>query len=229
MSNIILREIHRLRKFIRDLNSEIERGPRVMKAHQTKLANQEKAVKEAKEDLIKRKAAVRDLENRLRASSDLLVRHQQQLDTLTAPNQVEAKEHDIANTKAIIAQLEDEILTALTEIDERTKQIPELEKQWADGQAQFATYQKEAAIRFESLQVELTQATQNLAQIEASLPAEARSLLTRLVKAYGADALAHAEKGVCSQCHTQLPQQMILDLNSGKLICCHSCGRLLYA
>ena len=39
MLNSLLHEIHRLRKLIRDAQAEIDRAPKLLKAHQTKLAN----------------------------------------------------------------------------------------------------------------------------------------------------------------------------------------------
>jgi predicted nucleic acid-binding Zn-ribbon protein len=49
----ILRECHRLRRHLRDLQAEIDRGPRVLKAQQAKLAAAEQAHKDSY-DTIKR-------------------------------------------------------------------------------------------------------------------------------------------------------------------------------
>ena len=56
----MLAELHRLRKFVRDLNAEIERGPRVLKAHQTKMQKAEEALKLAQDDLKKQQVSLKE-------------------------------------------------------------------------------------------------------------------------------------------------------------------------
>ena len=51
MINALLKDIHRLRKLIRDANAEVEKAPKVHKAHQTKVAALQKAVADAKDEL----------------------------------------------------------------------------------------------------------------------------------------------------------------------------------
>src|SRR5262245_46416560 len=127
MLNPVLKELHRLRKLIRDAHAEIERAPKVLKAHQTRLANQEQALADRKDALKHRKADVRTGEASIKLFSQNLTKHEKQLDGLTEPRQVEAKQHDIANTKELIAKTEDDVLTAMSDVDERTAKLPELE------------------------------------------------------------------------------------------------------
>src|SRR5436309_11100523 len=47
----ILREIHRLRRHAKDLQAELERGPRLLKGQQAKVARQEEAAREAHDTL----------------------------------------------------------------------------------------------------------------------------------------------------------------------------------
>ncbi len=141
MLNPLLKELHRLRKLIRDAQAEIDRGPRVLKAHHTKLAAQEKALADARDALKHRKADVLTGEATIKSLHQSLAKHEKQLDTLTDPRQIEAKEHDIANTKGSIAKTEDELLTAMADVDERTAKIPELEAAVSKAKADFAVYQ----------------------------------------------------------------------------------------
>jgi uncharacterized protein len=50
----------------------------------------------------------------------------------------------------------------------------------------------------------------------------------RLVHAHGAGALASVENRACTACHAILSPQDNLNVKTGKLIFCRSCGRLLY-
>jgi predicted nucleic acid-binding Zn-ribbon protein len=60
------------------------------------------------------------------------------------------------------------------------------------------------------------------------LPGYVAEQYRRLVQVHGADALASVDNKSCSNCYLTLTQQMMVELKSGKLRFCKSCGRLLY-
>ena len=229
MLNPLLREIHRLRKHLRDAQGEIERGPRVLKAHQTKLATLEKAFVDAKEDLKKRKAGILTGEAQIKSLSQALTKHEKQLEDLKAPRDIEAKQHDIANTRELIAKQEDELLTAMSEVDERTALLPPIEAAFAKGKVDFATYQTDAAERMMRLKSEIDVASKALAEEEAKIPASIRGQYDRLVKAHGADSLASVDGQSCSHCRVGITVQVLANLQQGlEFWCCRNCGRGMY-
>jgi uncharacterized protein len=229
MLNPLLRELHRLRKLVRDAQAEIDRGPRVLKAHQTKLSGQEKALADAKDALKHRKADVLTGEATIKSLHQSLAKHEKQLDSLADPRQIEAKEHDIANTKELIVKTEDELLTAMTDVDERTAKVPDLEAAVTKAKADFAVYEKEAAERIVRLKDEVKTATAALAAEEAKIPPAIRGQYDRLVKAHGADAFAAVENQTCTHCRVGITQQGLADLRAGnEFICCRNCGRAQY-
>ena len=229
MLNPLLRELHRLRKLIRDAQAEIDRGPRVLKAHQTKLAGQDKALADARDALKHRKADVLTGEATIKSLNQALAKHEKQLDTLTDPRQIEAKEHDIANTRGLIAKTEDDILTAMSDVDDRAARIPDLEAAVAKARADFAAYEKEAAERVVRLKDEVKSATAALAAEEAKIPPGIRGQYDRLVKAHGADAFAAVENQTCTHCRVGITTQGLADLRQGnEFICCRNCGRAQY-
>jgi predicted nucleic acid-binding Zn-ribbon protein len=229
MLNPVLKELHRLRKLIRDAQAEIDRGPRVMKAHQTKLATQEKAVADAKDALKHRKADILTGEASIKSLNQSLAKHTKQLDTLTDPRQIEAKEHDIANTKELIAKTEEDYLIAVTDVDERTAKIPEVEAALTKAKSDFKTYEADAAERLVRLRDEVKTATAVLAEEEKKIPPASKGIYDRLVKAHGADALAVVENQSCTHCRVGVTQQQMSDLlKATEFHTCRNCGRLLY-
>jgi uncharacterized protein len=229
MLNPLLKELHRLRKLIRDAQAEIDRGPRVMKAHQTKLATQEKAVADAKDALKHRKADVLTGEATIKSLNQSLGKHTKQLDSLTDPRQIEAKEHDIANTKELIAKTEDDLLAAMTDVDERTAKIPELEASLTKAKADFKVYEAEAAERLARLKDEVKAATAALTEEEKKIPPATKGIYERLVRAHGAEALAAVENQSCSHCRVGVTQQQMADLRQAtEFHTCRNCGRLMY-
>jgi len=229
MLNPLLRELHRLRKLIRDAQTEIERGPRVQKAHQTKLANQEKVLADARDELKKRKAGILTGEAQIKSLNQQLNKYEKQLDDLTAQRDIEAKQHEIANTKALIAKQEDEVLEAMADVDERTAKLPNIEAAAAKAKADYATYEKDAAERIVRLKESVAEATKALAAEETKIPPGIRGQYDRLVKAHGADALAPTEGQSCSHCRVGITAQHYADLQKGQeFFCCRNCGRALY-
>src|SRR5206468_1214374 len=83
MLNPLLRELHRLRKLIRDAQVEIERAPKVQKLQQAKLAAQEKVLADAREELKKRKTGILTGEALIKSLNQALSKHEKQLNALT--------------------------------------------------------------------------------------------------------------------------------------------------
>lgn len=230
MSSIVplLREIHRLRKHIREVQSEIDRGPRVLKAHQAKLAKQEEAWKEAQESLKKLKVTVMERESQLKSATQQLARYEKQLDSVSDKKEYDAKKLEIANTRKRCSELEDEILNGLTEIDERTARLPEIEKQTQAAREEYARFEAEAKERQDRLLAELRLAEEQLRQAETQIPEKHRAQYDRLIHSYGADAFAAVQNKICQHCRTAVTLQMQTDLIKGLFTCCTSCGRVLY-
>jgi predicted nucleic acid-binding Zn-ribbon protein len=229
MLSPLLREIHRLRRLIRNAKDEVERAPRVLKAHQAKLAAQEKVLADAKEDLKKRKAGILTGEAQIKSLNQTLARHERQMNDLTAPRDVEAKQHDITNTKTLIGQTEDELLATMTDVDERVARMPELEAAVAKAKADFAAFEKEAAERVVRMKDAVATASAALTVEEAKIPTSIRPQYDRLVKAHGADALAAVENQSCSHCRVGITAQHLADLVRGtEFFSCRNCGRGLY-
>jgi predicted nucleic acid-binding Zn-ribbon protein len=228
MLNALLRELHRNHKLIRDSKAEIERAPRVLKAHQTKLASIEKAFTDAKEELKKQKAHILTLESQIKSAQQTLAKNEKQLNNMTTQREIEAKQADIRTAQELIATTEDQLLQDMTEVDEKTAKLPEFEKNVVKGKADFATYEKDAAERLVRLQDELKTATKALAAKEAEIPAVMRNHYDRIIKAYGADALAAVESQSCSHCRVGVTGSQLLDLQRDSFLCCKSCGRALY-
>ena len=228
MLNSLLHEIHRLRKLIRDAQAEIDRAPKLLKAHQTKLANLQKAAADGKDELKKRKAHQMELESRLKAAGQTLAKHEKQYNELSSPKEFTAKQADIDSVKALIAGLEAEILTAMTDIEERTAKIPLLDAAAAKGVVDFAAFEKESSEKLVRLKTEAADATKKLAVQDAQIPPAFKAQYERLVKAHGADGLAPVENSSCSACRINLTQQQLGDITKERISSCQNCGKVLY-
>lgn len=224
----ILRECHRLRRHLRDLKDEIERGPRVMKAQQARLAAEEQEHKDAYDTIKKLKLKLKEDEGSLKVVEANLDKLGTKAMTVTTMKEMEAVRHETEAAQAKKGALEDAILGGMTEIEERTANLPNVEKKWKDAQADFAQYQVDAKERMERLLEDRSLSEAELAKREEELPIAMRDQYARLVKAHGADGLSGVKGMVCQQCRSMVGESNVIDLESGKFVCCPVCGRGMY-
>src|ERR1700733_6509364 len=111
MSNpaVLIREVHRLRRFIRDLQEQLDRAPRQLKAQQAKVARQEELHREGQETIKKRKIATHEKEVTLKATHTVVAKHAQQLQTASAKKEYDALQSELKHEREQIDKLEEEI------------------------------------------------------------------------------------------------------------------------
>lgn len=223
-----LKELHRLRRHLRDLQSEIDLGPRVQKIRQTKLSADELAHKEAHNAIKKLKLEQKENEGALKQTEQRLDKLAADLNSAGSNKEFVAKQSEIAQATVKKGELEDAILTAITDIEERVAKLPDVDKAWAEAQAEFAQAQKEGQARLERMLADQKESQAKLAATEALIPPDIKPLYDRLVKAYGADGLAAVKGRSCQQCRTSLPEQTRTTLLGETFVCCPTCGRGLY-
>ncbi len=226
--NDVLREVHRLRKFLRDLQNEIDGLPRLKKAHEAKLARQEQNLKSAQDAIKHLKAENHEREVSLKSTHQQLQKYEKQMPDMKSPKEIEGKQTEIAAAKAAILQLEEQILASITEIEDASAQIPALEQLVKKAKAEFAAFEADTKERQERLLREKKGAETELKQAEVHLPAIIQTAYQRLVAAHGADALAMVNARICGHCLTSVTEQNLNELRQGRLLYCNTCGRLLY-
>jgi predicted nucleic acid-binding Zn-ribbon protein len=225
---VVMREVHRLRKLARDLQEQFDRGPRQLKAQHAKVARQETLLHE-EQDLIKKlKVATHEKEVSLKTAHSQIAKYQKQLSEAAAKKEYDALQNEIAVAQERTRQLEDEILTAITESEERTARVPELEKAVRQAKDEAAAFEKGTAERNADLSARLAEAQGRLKEVEAGVPADVRGQYNRIVTAMGADGFASVQNRTCAACHTGLTAQQYTDLQQDLFVLCKSCGRILY-
>lgn len=224
----IFRECHRLRRHLRELQSEIEQGPRVLKIEQQRLADAEKAHKDAYETIKHLKLKQKEEESLLKTYETQLAKLYERSLVVTTMKEMDATKHETEMANAKKGTCEDAILGAIMEIEERTADLPNVEKRWADAQAEFKQYQIDAQDRMERMLDDQKTCTAKLAEWDAQLPEDVKNLYDRLIKGHGADGLAAVKGRACQQCRTTMTEDKRDDLAAGKFLTCSNCGRGLY-
>ena len=223
-----LRECHRLRKHLKNLQEEIDRGPRVLKIQQNRLAEEEQEYKDHFETIKKLKLKQRDDEGTLKQTETRLAKLEQQLVGISVQKEYDAKQSEIRQAREKKEALEDAILTTMGEVEEKTTAIPAVEKKWADAQAEFQQFQEEAKERLARLKADQAESQALLSKTEAAIPPKEKSTYDFLVKAHGPNALAAVRNKFCEGCRTSQTEQRMLELQAGVFRLCETCGKMLY-
>ena len=128
-----------------------------------------------------------------------------------------------ANTK-----LEEEYLALTEQIDALKKQIALLNQQLATAQEAVKSIEETVASSHAGLNVGIAELTTQSNAAMSCIPADLRLLFDRLVKNYGAGAIAVVDGNACRECYTDMTSQRRLELKMGKILVCSECGRFQY-
>lgn len=225
----IVAEIHQLHLQLREVQEQMERGPKQLKfrqqATQQKLADLEAqkqkhkalrvAVDQKSLQLKSNEAKIGDLRVKLNQAAS-----NREFDIIRA--QIDAD--TMANSV-----LEDEILDTLEKVDAAQIAVRQLEEAVAAAKADEARLATETEGTLPGLQSRIAEMQQALTVAEKELPEDFLLSYRRLSQAYGAGALAEVEGNICSSCYVSLPPQLALQIKAGQVLFCKTCGRLLYA
>src|SRR2546430_277475 len=112
---VTFREIHRLRRFARDLQDQLDRIPRQLKAHQAKVSRQEEMYRDCQDAIKRLKVTAHEKEVSLKTPHGQVARHQKQLETAGSKKEYDALQLEITHERARCQLLEDEVLAAMAE------------------------------------------------------------------------------------------------------------------
>lgn len=223
-----LRDLHRLHIQLRDVQEQLDKGPKQIKARQQftlqKQAELEahklkqKALKVATDQkslqLKTNEAKIQDIKGKLNSASS-----NREFDIFKA--QIEAD--TMANSV-----LEDEILDSLEKVDAAQIALRKLEAEVDAAKLDETRIAGDITAADKKNQVRVLELQKEIVDAEKNLPTEVVFVYRRLVQAYGSGALAEVDGSICTSCYVGLPPQTVVVLNSGAVVFCKTCGRLLY-
>jgi uncharacterized protein len=227
-SSSLLRELHRLHRFARELQEQVERGPRQLKAQKDRVAREEQSLKDGQDALKKLKVSIHDKETSLKEKHQQIKKYELQRNQAAIKKEFDALQHQITDTRAECQKLEDDILTAMGAVDESTAKIPNLEQSLKKAREDFARFQKEYEPRLQGYREQLQGTLAQVKVQEQALPLAILEVYERQVSARGQDGLSLVKNRTCTTCCTEITIQHENDLLAGRLVQCKACGRVLY-
>ena len=215
-------EILTLNKNLKSVPLKIKKADVQLRVHQQKL--QEKQAQLVNAEKVQRsKTAELEMEGEQRA------RYQAQLREVKSNKEYQALDHEISFIQAKEAAIEDEILSAMLQIDQLNEELAQQRKEFEVEQekhnAQKAEYEREA----KDLKAEIVKwggkRQDFLHQIDPGLMSQYQARFER----YRQGLVSLVVENACGNCHLTIPPQTLQEARKyGQLIRCGSCRLILY-
>lgn len=214
-----------------DEKARLYQAARQQLADQSELENRRQAQGRLAEKLSTARGKLRDVELEL---ASLQQKAQETEATLyggrvRAPKELESLRKDLEHLRRRIAQLEDQTLLAMTEVDEleaATKrgqeELDAFESRWVSERESLGKQVEAWRARLKQLQDERAHLRGALGRAELALYDELRAKKAGL-------ALAAMQNGMCQTCHVAVPSYKAKVVEAGEgVVTCDGCGRILY-
>ncbi len=223
-----LKTLHEVHQRLQAVQEDLTRGPRQIQSKKIAV-DRKKTELEAFRQSLKQARMTADSKNlQLKTNENKINDLKTKLNAVGSNREYEILTGQIAADTMANSVLEDEILEALTKIDQVQIEVKQSEADVAAAEADLAKVTAEVSAREAGLQQQAAVLQAEVAKAEAFLPNDIVPQYRRAVQAFGADALASVQNRFCSHCNLQLTSQRMLELKGGKWMFC-SCGRLMYA
>jgi predicted nucleic acid-binding Zn-ribbon protein len=228
VSAATLRELHRLHRQLSDLRSRLQRGPRQIQSAEENVRTVEQNLLAAKESVKRAKVSADQKELQLRERENRISDMKTKLNTCSTNREYQTFLEQVAADQQANSVLSDEILELFDKINELQTHVEKIAEQKQKLEHESAVVRQRVDETRESLEAEVGRLNQDLAVVEAKLPADYRIDYQRLVNARGEEALAPLDGDCCGGCYQTLTPQTINELMLEKPVSCKACGCILY-
>ncbi|QEF99829.1 Putative zinc ribbon domain protein [Stieleria maiorica] len=225
----LLRRLHSLLLQIDDLEGQLDRGPRQIKAGESILDSCRDAVEAAKQNVKDATIACDEKQLQLKTREDRIEGLKAKLNTAASNKEFDLLKEQIAADQQANSVQSDEILEGLERIDELNDAVTAAEKDLAEKTTEHKKRVESVENRMAVVQADLDHVRNELVKAEAEIPAAARSEYKRLIEGRGDEALAPIEDDSCGGCHQTLTTQMVDRVRLGYLTHCPACSAWLYS
>lgn len=223
-----LTRLHELHLKLREVRDELARGPRQIKAREQIVAQARDRQSQAEEQLKQLKAAADRKSLDLKTHESKIGELQAKLNSAASNREYDIIRGQIDADRVAMSVLEDEILELLDKVDRKRTEIGQIEEEVKKAEAEKQRFAAEFESKLPGLESRASELEERIKASETGFKGDVAERYRRLVDAYGADAMAAVEGGVCTNCYVGLTTQTQVSLRSGKFIFCSTCGRLLY-
>ncbi len=224
----ILRRLHRILRQKADIRSQLDRGPRTVKAAKNvwDIASQSLA---AHRDEIKKKRMDADrMQLQLRTREAKIFELEGKMNMAKGNREYQTLKEQIAADQQANLVMSDEILETLEEIDRLVGLTAGFEERVRLTESEAKKIEATTEERKAILEADLERISNDLRETEARLTGELKKTYQRLVEVRAEEALAPLEGRACGGCNTSLSPRILDRLRMNEPMICTSCACLIY-
>lgn len=223
-----LKELHELHLRLHDVQEVLRRGPKQIEARKQFTARKQAELEQLRDELKNLKMATDQKSLQLKSNESKIADLKVKLNSASSNREFDIIKSQIEADSMANSVLEDEILEALDKIDQLATKVRATEAEVETASAEERRVASEVEQARPEREQKAHELRSNLQATERQLPATILESYRRLVQAHGAGALASVENKACTACFAVLSPQSVVDVNTGKIVFCRSCGRMLY-
>jgi len=223
-----LKELHQTHQQLEDARHQLERGPVQIKARESIVRKREKELEDYHAELKRQKMFADQKSLDLKALEKKIVDLKVKLNSASSNREFDIFKEQIRADEMAMSVLEDEILEIMDRIDTETARQSEYEQNVAKAKEDRDAFRAQFETRSRELQDTIKDLEKHLASLERLLPSEPKEQYRRLVASRGAKAMSAVSNGACGNCYVNLTAQQRIQIKSGVVLFCSSCGALLY-
>ncbi len=143
--------------------------------------------------------------------------------------EMQALQREIDQIKQANSQLEEEVITFMTELEGEGNLLKEKEEELKALEEEWAEKRKESEVQLAEIEQAVVEASKIRRETAARLNGDLIGRYERIFAHRGGRAVVTASGGICEGCHMNIPHQLWNEvIKSEKLNLCPSCHRILY-
>jgi predicted nucleic acid-binding Zn-ribbon protein len=216
---------------LKKIEQELARIPKERAALDASIVEEEGNVESARQSLLAKEVARKDLDLEVQSKGNALLRFRTQQVEVKKNDEYKALTHQIEQTEADISSLEESEIELMLEIDS-TKEVFDGEK--ATIEARIQAQRREIELlseREKNLNASIGEAQAKVAEARLGIPDIYLEQYNRVKKLVNrAPYVAPIEAHKCGGCHLRVSNEVSrAAMNAGELHFCDQCARIVYA
>lgn len=224
-----LRQLHLLLQDLHQQKSELESGPRRIKAREQAVVKTEGEIATLKDAQTQLQKAADQKNLAFKSLQQKLGELEVKLNQAASNREFEILKTQIATEKSSGGKIEEEYLEVLEQIDVGKRRMQQLQAQLETAKAAVTSTKAEVAAAEAGLRERINALTAQVRSSEGCIPSSLSDNYRRRVAMGGPDALAAVDEDACSECSVELSPQHRVEVRMGNPVQCRECGRVLYS
>jgi len=225
---VSLKDLHQLHTRLREAQERLDRGPKQVEARNRFSEDCAVEVDARKKRLAQHKMAADEKTLQLKSNEARISELKLKLNSATSNREFGIIKSQIDADVMANSVLEDEILEVLEKVDQTQSAIREATEEHDKSTTEAERITAEVTAATPTRRAECEKLELALKAAETAIPASVMVNYRRLVQAHGSGALASVHGKACGACFAILSPNFLVEIRTGKIIFCRSCGRMLY-